>query len=97
LDKLRSRMSEENLKKIIIKNLDNDRKERRIILPSRKCVKKILAHFLMTQVQQGDITMEKLLKELKRENFLKNLKMDKKDLKRFFRQRQKELIKEKLK
>jgi len=94
LNKLQDFLSEEKLKKIIIENLNNSRKERIIILPSKKCAKKILAHFLMTQVQQGNITMEKLLKELKKQGFWEELGLDKKQLKRLYRQRSREIIKE---
>jgi len=94
LSKLQPYFTQEKLKKIIIKNLNNSRKERIIILPSKKCAKKILAHFLMTQVQQGNITMEKLLKELKKQGFWEELGLDKKQLKRLYRQRSREIIKE---
>jgi len=94
LSKLQPYFTQEKLKKIIIKNLNNSRRERMIILPSKKCAKKILAHFLMTQVQQGNITMDQLMKELRKTGFLEELGLDKKQLKRLYKQRCDEIIRE---
>jgi len=94
LNKLQDFLSEEKLKKIIILNLNNSRKERVIILPSKKCVKKILAHYLVDQVNQKKLTMEQLMTELKKREFLEELGLDKKQLKRLYKQRCKEIIKE---
>jgi len=94
LNKLRDFLSEEKLKKIIISNLNNSRRERMIILPSKKCAKKVIAHFLMSQVQQDDITMDQLMKDSKLRKVLEELGLDKKQLKRLYRQRSREIIKE---
>jgi len=94
LHKLQDFLSEEKIKKIIILNLNNNRKERMIILPSKKCVKKVIAHHLMDQVNQKKLTLEQLMKDLKKQGFLKELGLDRKQLKRLYKQRCGEIIKE---
>jgi len=94
LDKLQDYLPEQKIKKIIIENLDKPREKRRIMLPSRKCAKKVLAHYLLSRANAEDISLDKIIAKYRR--LLKNLKLDRMELKRLYRQRQSEIVKEEL-
>jgi len=92
LDKLKNYLSEENLKKIIISHLDEPREKRRIMLPSRKYARKVLAHYLLSRAKEEGISLDEITAKCK--CLLKNLRLDSTELKRLYRQRQMELVRE---
>lgn len=83
-------LGEEALKQLIIANSRKSRLDRRIVLPSQKCLKKVLFHRLYIK-HQGDL--DKITIEL-RNGFktLKELNISRKKVEMFYKQRQKEIL-----
>jgi len=86
-------LGEEKLKELIIQNSHRSRLERRIVLPSNKCLKKIVFHHLYKK-HKGDLN--KIIIEL-RNGFKtqKELDLSKKKIIEMWRQREKEIKQEK--
>jgi len=84
-------LSEQELRRIIIENCRKTRVERRIILPSKKCLKKILCHYLVEKYQ-GDYN--KVMADMK-DGFktLKQLGIDRKQVRQLHKQREGEIKK----
>ena len=93
LDLIQDLLSEEELKQLIIDHCRKTRVERRIILPSLKCLKKILFHHLVIRFQ-GDY--DKIMLEL-RDRFatLSELNVSRQMVKQLYAQREKEIEQEK--
>ena len=73
------------------------RKDSRIIeFPSRHVLKKCIAHYFGTKVSKREMTWDDVMKELKRGfNTLNEIPISRKEIKRLFLQRKKEIKKEK--
>jgi len=84
-------LSEEKLKELIIDNCRKTRIERRIILPSRKTLKKIVCHFLVKKYRED---YDKVMADLKKDSrLLKDIGIDRKQVRQLYQQRQKEIKK----
>ena len=78
--------------KFIRDNRFLSRNERRIVLPSASCFRKVYCHYLWSQVKSGKRTWGQTRKNLQREfGGLKNIKLDKDRVKAFYEQREKEI------
>lgn len=96
LEQLVSLLPEDVLRKFIVANCHLERSKRRIILPSLKCCKKILAHRLWKKIEDGESTWE-IEKEILQKEFgsLVALGITKWWTKKLYIQREKEILKEK--
>ncbi len=92
LDFLLNFLSEEELMAVIGDYADKPRKERKIILPSRTCLRKCLAYYLVEK-HEGDFdaVMDILRGE---EKILGNALLHKGNIKKLYEQRKKEIVKE---
>jgi len=95
LDLLRDILPEKTFERLILENKDRGREERRIILPSLKTIRKCIFYHYGLRVFKKEMTWEEAMKELKG-NFktLKELGISRKDVKKHFKRRMKEIIKE---
>ena len=95
LELLKKDLSEKKLMDLIIENCEKDREARRIILPSKKCLRKIVFHYYGKKVSEGKMTWNQAMKKL-RDGFdsLKDLGLERKVVRRLFFQREKEIAKE---
>lgn len=98
LDLLANLLPETKFREFIVQYSRKKRKDRRIILPSRKTIKKVYFHYLWNLVETGEMSWEDIKKSF-RKNFetLKEVGISKKIVKKFYDQRQKEIIIEKVK
>lgn len=85
-------LGEDALKEMIIKNLDKNRLQRRIILPSRKCLRKVICHYFGVLADDGILSWEEIMAEL-RGSFksLKEIDISRKRVKMLYLQREKEI------
>lgn len=74
---------------------DKPLSQRKITLPSRLNIRKCVAHRLGQLVSEGRMTWAEAMKKLKGGFRLKDLNLTRKQMKNFYRQRQKEIAKEK--
>ena len=96
LELLMEVMAEGDLKKLISDNMGSTRLKRRIILPSRTCLKKILCWFYWQKIESGEKTWDEIKNDLRREfKSLKSIGMSKEKVKKLWAQRQKEIDNEK--
>ena len=79
----------ELLRAFIVKYSSERRKQRIIVLPSDKCLKKIISHFYLKSVSEGKLAKKSALA------ILEELGISQKQGMRFFVQRNKELLREK--
>ncbi len=88
-------LPEKKLMDLILNNCSKNRKDRRIVLPSKLCLKKVVFHHYGKKVANGKITWTQAMKKL-RDGFdsLKEMGLERKAVKRLFCQREKEIIKE---
>ena len=95
LDKLASVLPEKKFREFIVEYSMDKRKDRRIILPSHKTIKKIYFHYLWSLVKNGQMSWEEIRTDFKR-NFvtLKRAGVSKKDIIKFYNQRRKEIIRD---
>jgi hypothetical protein len=96
LDYLAEVIPEERLKGFILGFAKLDRKKRRIVLPSQKCIVKVLCHYLWDQIERGEKSWYEIKEELKG-NFgsLKDIGLTKSKVIEMYEQREKEIEKEK--
>lgn len=82
------------LKILICENIDKNRKARRIILPSRKLILKVYCHYLVKK-HHGDY--DAVMEEFKGSHLLtlKEMGINRKEVRRLFEQREKEIKREK--
>jgi len=93
LDLLSGFLSELELKEIITDNCRKTRVERRIVLPSLKCLKKVMCHYLVEKHEGNyDLAMADLKDGFRT---LKQLGTDRKMVRQLFEQREKEIKREK--
>lgn len=95
LDLLAKILPEKKLMNLIIGHCAKERRQRRIILPSKSCIKKVVCYFYGKQVADGKMNWPRAMKKLKgRFQTLKEAGLDGQAIKRLYLQRQKEIIKE---
>lgn len=86
-------LPEEELTALILNNLDKARTERRIVLPSKKCARKVVCYFYGKQVEElGTMSWDEAMEEMKGDSkTLKALKLSRKKVKQLYEQRKKEI------
>jgi hypothetical protein len=96
LDLIRSLISRDDFLNLVLKNLEKDRKVRRIVLPSKSCLKKCVAFHYGQLVAKGIMTWPQVIEELKKGTgkSIKGLGLFRAELKRLHKQRAKEISKE---
>ena len=95
LDHLVELLPEDVLRAFIAAYARFDRKQRRIVLPSAKCCRKVIAHYLWKQVLAGETTWEEEKESLRKEfGQLADIKMTRSEVIRLYEQREKEIAKE---
>lgn len=79
-----------------MENCEKSRTERRIILPSKVCLKKCLCHHYGSKLANGEMNWDKITKAIKDKfGLLKETDLvNRKQIKKQFLQREKEIIKE---
>jgi len=98
LDLLKEILSEKRFKEFIVKYSREKRVNRRIILPSHKTIKKVFFHYLWDLVETKKMTWDEIKKDFYSElKTLKSAGISKKDVIKFYNQRKKEIIMEKMK
>jgi len=98
LDLLKEILPEKEFRKFIVRYSKEKRKNRRIILPSHACVKKTFFHYLWSLVENGEASWEMIKRDFYAElETLKSAGISKKDVIKFYNQRQKEIVMEKIK
>lgn len=82
-------LPEQKLREIIIDNCRKTRVERRIVLPSQKCLKKILCYYLCVKHQENfDLVMADMKDGFRT---LKEIGIDRKMVRQLFEQRKSEI------
>ncbi len=95
LSQLAKLLPEDALRKIIARNCRLQRKERRIILPSLACCKKVLAHRMWKRILNSETSWEKEKEDLQKEfGTIANVKIKKSMVKKLYKQREREIAKE---
>lgn len=90
---LKGYLNDDQMEKIIAEYSALPRKQRRIILPSRSCVRKVYLHFLFRNIKEGKATWKETRKSLqKRFGSLANAKADLDEVKHNYFQREKEIL-----
>lgn len=85
-------LDEEELINLILKYAGKTRTERRIILPSKKCIKKCLSYYL---VEKHEGNFDEVMRELKgASRFLKEAGLRRDKIKQLYHQRKLEILKE---
>ena len=81
--------------KLLMSYADKKRTERRIVLPSSKTVRKVYSHFVYKKILSGDLTWSDFKKDLREDvGSIKTLGFSKHNVKKFYNQREKEILKE---
>lgn len=93
---LKSVLPEKKLVKLILENWEEPRTERRIILPSKACLKKCLCYYYGTKLANGEMNWNKIMNEIKNKfGILKETNfVDRKQVKKLFHQREREILRE---
>lgn len=88
-------LPEERLMDLIFSNCAKDRKARRIMLPSKSCIKKVVCYYFGKKVADGKMTWPQAMKKL-REGFdtLKEAGLERDVVRKFYFQRQREILRE---
>lgn len=91
-------LPENKFRNFIVKYSMKKRKDRRIILPSHSCVKKTYFHYLWDLVETGKMSWDEIKMDFRKDfNTLKEAGIEKKEIKKLYNQRKKEIIVEKVK
>lgn len=86
---------EEKLMAFLKRHSADDRLARRIVLPSKRCMKKVMAFYLVSKMKSGEISWEKIKKILRQDyGTLKDANVNRYDLIKLYNQRCKEIKKE---
>lgn len=96
LDRLIRMMPEEEVRQFISAYARYPRKQRLIVLPSLKCLKKVLCHFYYRKVENGEMAWNKAKQDL--EMIFKsagNVSFKRSRVKKLFDQREREIQNEK--
>ena len=94
LELLSTIVPEDKLIGLIKKNATKSRLERRIILPSHRCISKVIAYYFGERVEKGKMNWYQVMEKLKttgRAKDLASVGLDRKEIKRLFAQRKKEI------
>ena len=95
LDILSELLTEESLQMLIALSAKKDRKSRRIILPSQRCLKKVFCHYIWEKIDSGETTWKQWKEAIKNELvLLKNLNFTKWDCKKLHEARKIEIERE---
>lgn len=95
LDLLATMVPEGQLIDFILSYAYKTRKERRIVLPSQSCIKKVICHFYGTQVEKNKMSWEQVMEFLKGKlSMFKDANLSQRDVKRLFAQRKVEAVRE---
>lgn len=98
LDLLARIMPHDELMVFVLVNATKDRKARRIVLPSQRCIKKVVAHYFGTRVSHGIMSWDDVMRLLKhKDKYLLEAGLTMKELKRLYERRCIEIDKEAIK
>lgn len=90
-------LTEDQLVELITRYKDKPRKQRRIILPSRWCVRKCFFHLVWDQILNGKFTWNYVKKNWQKDfGTLRFARATKFDVQNFYKQREKEIIRERV-
>ena len=85
-------LSEKELEMLVLSHLDKERLKRRIVLPSQKCYRKVIAFYFGCQVEEGKMSWDEVMEKIKGSfKSLKEIGDSRKKVKRLFLQRKKEI------
>lgn len=85
-------LPEEELKILILKNLEKSRLERRIVLPSAKCFKKVICFFYGNEVEKGKMGWDEAMVKIKgNSKTLKELNLSRRKVRQLYLSRKKEI------
>jgi len=89
-------LTEKELEMMVMSHLDKDRWKRRIVLPSAKCFRKVVAYYFGCQVETGKMSWNEVMEKI-RGSFktLKEFGDTRKKVRKLYEQRKKEIAKEK--
>lgn len=88
-------LDEGTLWKLIIHFMDKSERTRMIRMPKRQTILKLLAFHYGSKVMRGETSWDEVMKSFKKEfDVLKNIGVSRKEFKRLFRQKFKEILKE---
>jgi len=91
-------LPEKKFREFIVKYSRERRKNRRIILPSHSCIKKVFFHYIWNLVETKKTSWEEIKTSFKKDfKTLKSAGISKKDVIEFYTQRKKEIVIEKIK
>jgi len=95
IDLLAEILPGKKLTDLILENCSKERKARRIMLPSKSCLRKLVFYYYGKKVADGEITWKQAMKKL-REGFdtLKEIGLEREAVKRLYAQRQREIQRE---
>lgn len=95
LEILSEYLAEDQFVELITRYKDKPRKQRRVILPSRWCVRKVYFHFVWGQILNGKFTWDYVKKNWQKDfGTLRFARTTKFDVRQFFLQREKEISNE---
>lgn len=95
LDILSTVISKDKLFTLMMKYSGKNRTERRIVLPSRKTIRKVYSHYVYKKILAGNLTWEEFKRDLRDDiGAIKTLGFSKHNVKKFYNQRQKEIKRE---
>lgn len=87
-------LSEKMMGELIEEYANKPASERTIILPSRLIIRKCVGHYLGQEVAKGHLSWTLAMRKLKGGFKLKDLNLTRKQMKRFFKQRNEEILRE---
>ena len=96
IELLKSLLPEKRFMKLILENCEEPKEKRRIILPSKKTLKKCLCHYYGTKLANGEMNWNRIMKEIKKRfGILKETNLvNRKQIKQLYFQRQREIQRE---
>ena len=93
---LRKFLTERELEMMVMSHLDKDRLKRRIVLPSQKCYRKVIAYHFGCLVEEGKLSWSEVMERIKGSfKTLKELNISRRKVRQLFLQRKKEIENEK--
>ena len=97
LDLLAEVLPEKKFREFIVKFSREKRIDRRIILPSRSCIKKVFFHYLWNLVETEEMSWEEIKISFRKDfKSIKEAGISKKVVKKLYIQRRKEILSEKI-
>ncbi len=86
---------QDKLLKLLMDYANKTRFERRIVLPSKKCLRKVYSHFVYKKILAKDLTWSDFKKDLRNDiGTIKTLGFSKHNVQKFYHQREKEIERE---